>query len=203
MGKSAPREKKPSEPEAGDAVKDLEQIQLQAQAEMERAMADTHRVLKQAIDRAGPKRVARALDISLSLVYKWTQPARTKANPAASGAVNPLDKLLTIFELSQDLELIHFVCQLARGYYTPNPSPKGGKGINFVSETVSSLNDFADMLQFAEKSLTDDGKIDESEATKLRQQWNRLKGRLEHFVISCEEGHFNEEGEDENDGEEE
>ena len=76
-------------------------------------------------------------------------------------------------------------------------------GINFVSETVSSLNDFADMLQFAEKSLTDDGKIDESEATKLRQQWNRLKGRLEHFVISCEEGHFNEEGEDENDGEEE
>ncbi|HRJ77583.1 MAG: hypothetical protein HPKKFMNG_01992 [Planctomycetes bacterium] len=203
MGKSAPREKPTQSPAKSDLMADLSQVQLQAQSEMERAMKETHRVLKQAIDRAGPKRVARALDISLSLVYKWTQPARTKQNPAASGARNPLDKLLAIFELSQDLELVHFICQMARGYYTPNPLAKGSDRISFVSETVSSLNDFADMLQYAEKSLTNDGRIDEAEAAKLRQQWNRLKGRLEHFIISCEEGHFNAGSEDSDDAEEE
>jgi hypothetical protein len=201
MAKSTSREKKaPAQSDA--AIEELEKAQAQSLANMQKALEDTHRVLKQAVDRAGPKRVARALDVSLSLVYKWTQPARTKENPAASGARNPLDKLLTIFELSQDLELIHFICHVARGFYTPNPQPKGTSRINFVTETVNSLNDFADMMQFAEKSLTDDGRIDETEAAKLRQHWNRLKGRLEHFITSCEEGRFND-GDDEKDSEEE
>jgi hypothetical protein len=201
MRKSA-REKAPAA--KVDPIKELEQLQAQNQADMASAFAETHRVLKQAVDRAGPKRVARALDISLSLVYKWTQPARTKENPAASGARNPLDKLLVIFELSQDLELIHFICDIARGYYTPNPVAVGTSRINFVTETVTALNDFADMLQFAEKSLTNDGRIDDLEAQRLRQQWNRLKGRLEHFVTSCEEGRFNSKHSDEggDDGEE-
>lgn len=188
--RKAAREKKPPTAKP-DPVKELERLQAQNATEMARVFAETHRALKQAVDRAGPKRVARALDISLSLVYKWTQPARTKENPAASGARNPLDKLLTIFELSQDLELVHFICQAARGYYTPNPVPEGSSRINFVTETVTALNDFADMLQFAEKSLTNDGSIDDLEAQRLRRQWNRLKGRLEHFVTSCEEGRFN------------
>jgi len=158
---------------------------------LEGMLDETHQVLKQAVERAGPKRVARALDVSLSLVYKWTQPPRTKRNPTASGARNPLDKLVTIFSLSQDLEIVHFLCQIARGYYTSNPSRVGKPEQNFVSATVSSLNDFADLLQFAEKSLTNDGAIDESEATKLRRQWDKLKGRLEQFIVSCEEGQFN------------
>ncbi|MBX3473030.1 MAG: hypothetical protein KF754_01450 [Planctomycetes bacterium] len=158
---------------------------------METMLDQTHRVLKQAVERAGPKRVARALDVSLSLVYKWTQPPRTKRNPTASGARNPLDKLVTIFSLSQDLEVVHFLCQVARGYYTANPTQAGKPQQNFVSATVSSLNDFADLLQYAEKSLSDDGAIDEAEAGKLRRQWDRLKGRLEQFIVSCEEGQFN------------
>lgn len=161
---------------------------------LERMLDETHRVLKQSVERAGPKRVARALDVSLSLVYKWTQPPRTKRNPTASGARNPLDKLITIFSLSQDLEIIHFLCQIARGYYTSNPTRGTKPEQNFVSATVSSLNDFADLLQYAEKSLTNDGAIDESEAVKLRRQWDKLKGRLEQFIVSCEEGQFNASG---------
>lgn len=158
---------------------------------LETLLDETHRVLKQSVERAGPKRVARALDVSLSLVYKWTQPPRTKRNPTASGARNPLDKLVTIFSLSQDLEIVHFLCRIARGYYTTNPAASGKPETNFVSATVSSLNDFADLLQYAEKSLTNDGAIDEDEATKLRRQWDKLKGRLEQFIVACEEGQFN------------
>jgi len=157
---------------------------------LEDLLEDTHRILKQAVDRAGPKRVSRALDVSLSLVYKWTQPPRTKKNPSASGARNPLDKLVTIFHLSEDIELIQFLCRIARGYYTSNPALEGKVGHSFVTATVSALNDFADLMHLAEKSLTDDGEIDESEAKKLRKNWDRLKGRLEHFIVGCEEGAY-------------
>jgi hypothetical protein len=169
----------------------FEQEQLADEQVLEGLLDDTHRILKQAVDRAGPKRVARALDVSLSLVYKWTQPPRTKRTPEASGARNPLDKLLTIFQLSQDLELIHFLCRIARGYYTPNPHAVPGAPLTFVSATVRALNDFADLMHHAEKSLTDDGIIDNDEAAKLRGMWDKLKGRLEHFIVSCEEGRFN------------
>lgn len=177
------------EPQSDDAL--LEQEAAADEALLEGLLDETHRILKEAVDRAGPKRIARALDVSLSLVYKWTQPPRTKRNPSASGARNPLDKLVTIFHLSQDLELIHFLCRVARGYYTTNPALKGRAGTSFVSATVNALNDFADLLQFAEKALTNDGEIDDAEATKLRKHWDKLKGRLEHFIVACEEGQFN------------
>ncbi|MCA8935871.1 MAG: hypothetical protein KDB68_06665 [Planctomycetes bacterium] len=166
-----------------------EEMQADEQV-LEDLLDDTHKILKQAVDRAGPKRVARALDVSLSLVYKWTQPPRTKKNPAASGARNPLDKLVTIFHLSEDIEVIQFLCRIARGYYTSNPMLQGKVGHSFVTATVGALNEFADLMQLAEKSLTDDGRIDESEAKNLRKDWDRLKGRLEHFIVACEEGAY-------------
>ena len=167
-----------------------EEERLADEEVLEGLLEDTHRILKQAVDRAGPKRVARSLDVSLSLVYKWTQPPRTKKDPAASGARNPLDKLVTIFHLSEDIELVQFLCRIARGYYTSNPMLNSKAGSSFVTATVTALNDFADLMQMAEKSLTDDGEIDEGEAKKLRKNWDRLKGRLEHFIVSCEEGAY-------------
>jgi hypothetical protein len=169
----------------------LAQEQQSDEEVLDGLLEDTHRVLKQSVDRAGPKRVARALDISLSLVYKWTQPPRTKHNPAASGARNPLDKLVTIFHLSQDLEMIHFLCRVAKGYYTSNPDALLHGNRNFVTATVRALNDFANMIHHAEQSLTDDGIIDDEESLELRAMWDKLKGQLERFIVSCEEGHFN------------
>jgi len=176
----------------GAAEEALLEEEMQSDEEiLDGLLDDTHKVLKQSVDRAGPKRVARALDVSLSLVYKWTQPPRTKKNPSASGARNPLDKLVTIFHLSQDLEMIQFLCRIARGYYTSNPEVVEDNRANFVTATVGALNDFADLLHHAEKSLSDDGVIDDDESKQLRRMWDRLKGQLERFIVACEEGHFN------------
>lgn len=186
---------KPEDKVAEDAsnVNDLDEEFTSEEAEeaLERLTENTHEVLKVAIDSAGPKAVARALDVSLSLVYKWTQEPRTKKNPAASGARNPLDKLVTVFHLSKDLELIHHLCRIAGGYYTENPGTSGKAERSFVNATVSTLNDFADLLQYAEKSLSNDGRIDDKESAKLRKHWDQLKGQLENFIASCEEGVFN------------
>lgn len=184
MAKKSAGKDAPSEQEL------LEQEQKADEQVLDELLDDTHRILKQAVDRAGPKRVARALDVSLSLVYKWTQPPRTKQNPGASGARNPLDKLVTIFHLSEDLEVIQFLCRIARGYYTANPQTGTSTTTTFVSATVAALNDFADLLQMAERSFSDDGVIDEDESRLLRKNWDKLKGRLEHFIVACEEGHF-------------
>lgn len=176
-----------------DAASEDELLEQEREADeqvLDDLLDDTHRILKQAVDRAGPKRVARALDVSLSLVYKWTQPPRTKKNPSASGARNPLDKLVTIFHLSEDLEVIQFLCRIAQGYYTANPRTGSHATTTFVSATVAALNEFADLLQTAEKSFSDDGVIDEGESRVLRKNWDKLKGRLEHFIVACEEGAF-------------
>lgn len=152
---------------------------------------NTHQVLRDAVDKVGVKKVAAALDVSTSLVYKWCQPPKNPDSPDASGVTNPLDRLLRIFELTTDLDLLHFLCRSAGGYFTPNPEAHSVAEASFIKETVEILTEFASLMRGAENSLSDDGKIDEDEAAVLRKNWDRLKSRLEHFVGCCEDGVFN------------
>lgn len=39
-------------------------------------------------------------------------------------------------------------------------------------------------------AITDDGEVDQSEARKIRTQWQRLKRYGEAFVCACERGMF-------------
>jgi len=151
---------------------------------------DTHVILRDAIQKVGVKRIASALEVSQSLVYKWCQPHKDGEMPDSSGVTNPLDRLMLVYELTQDLEIVQYICRQAGGYYTPNPPAEGAVGKRFVSETVQILDKFADLMRYAEQSLHNDGRIDPEEGKKLRKDWDRLKSRLESFVRSCEDGHF-------------
>jgi len=153
--------------------------------------ANTHQVLRDAVDKVGVKKVAAALDVSTSLVYKWCQAPKSEDSPDASGVTNPLDRLLRIFDLTGDLDLLHFLCRCASGYFTPNPEANGAAGATFIKETVEILTEFAGLMRNAEHSLNNDGKIDQEEAADLRRGWDKLKSRLEAFIGSCEAGVFN------------
>ncbi len=154
----------------------------------------THLILRNAIDKVGVKKVASELDVSSSLVYKWCQPKATGEVKDSSGVTNPLDRLLAVYDLTQDMEIVHHICRHAGGYFTPNPCPHG-EGVpaeqRFVTETVAILSKFANLMRHAEESLRDDGQIKPDESLKLRAGWDRLKSRLEHFVDCCEAGIFN------------
>jgi len=154
----------------------------------------THVILRDAIAKVGVKRMASELDVSASLVYKWCQPKATGQVKDSSGVTNPLDRLLAVYDLTQDIELVHHVCRHAGGYFTPNPCPHG-EGVNaeqrFVTETVRILGKFATLMRHAEESLTSEGQIDAKESQVLRAGWDRLKSRLEHFIHCCESGIFN------------
>lgn len=151
----------------------------------------THEVMKDAIDKVGVKKVASSLDVSTSLVYKWCQEPKSDSTPDASGVTNPLDRLLKIYSLTDDLDIIHYICRVAGGYFTLNPPVKGTLEIRFITETIQILDKFADLMRFAERSLFNDGAIDNKEATTIRRDWDKLKSQLERFVTYCESGAFN------------
>lgn len=158
---------------------------------------ETYQVLREAIDAVGVKKVASALDVSTSLVYKWCQEPKSDENPDASGVTNPLDRLLKIYDVTDELDLIHHICRRAGGFFTPNPAVEHSMETRFVSETIAILDKFADLMRYAERSLFNDGKIDKDESNKIRRDWDRLKSHLERFVACCEAGTFDLEKDDE------
>ncbi|MCA8940166.1 MAG: hypothetical protein KDB07_10170 [Planctomycetes bacterium] len=153
-------------------------------------MRETWQELNEIIHELGVKKVAAALGISSSLIYKWCQAPKSDANPEASGASNPLDRLFIIMELAGDERLIEYIARRAGGYFIPNPVHRSRKDLSFVSETMAILDKYADLMRFAEQSLSNDGKIDHDEAITLRRDWDKLKVRLETFVMHCEAGDF-------------
>ena len=75
----------------------------------------SHEILKTVVESVGVKHVASDLGVSTSLVYKWC--ARPDPSPTGSGARNPLDRLVTLFEGAGDRRTIEWLCTQAGGYF--------------------------------------------------------------------------------------
>ena len=58
---------------------------------------ESHEVLREAFEKASPKEIAALLGVSLSLVYKWSQPP---GDGQGSGSLNPLDRTRAIMEIT-------------------------------------------------------------------------------------------------------
>src|SRR5688572_9790196 len=81
----------------------------------------SHEVLKIAIDQVGVKTIASDLNLSPALIYKWCQERATEdTDLTMSGAVNPLDRVMEIFEKTKNVELINWICRMADGYFVQN-----------------------------------------------------------------------------------
>jgi len=78
---------------------------------------ESNEVLKQALRKTSPKAVAAELGVSLSLVYKWTEPS----SDTGSGSRNPLDRLQKVIELSGDPGIVEWLCQQNGGHFVRNP----------------------------------------------------------------------------------
>ena len=78
---------------------------------------ESHEALKHAFERTSPKEIASELGISLSLVYKWAQ----EQSETGSGSRNPLDRLLEIIRLTEDVRIVEWLCHRCGGYFVRNP----------------------------------------------------------------------------------
>lgn len=148
---------------------------------------ESHEVLKKAFDSSGisPKEIASELGVSLSLVYKWTQPN----TETGSGSRNPLDRLAALVMLTREPEIVEWLCQRAGGYLVMNPKSFCEKGFEVVPATSSIVQQFAGLLEVVSKAAQDNN-IDPQESAEIRIVWDKLKSYCEGFVRCCEEGDF-------------
>jgi len=146
---------------------------------------ESHEIIRKALSNVHVKEVAEKMGLSLSLVYKWSQDDEAKG----SGTVNPLDRVRHLYELTQDDEIVQWLCQKAGGVFVKNP-PTGRKvGREVMPATQEIVQQFADLLASIGQAAADNC-ISQKEAENIRDEWDQLKRLTERFVKWCEAGDF-------------
>ncbi len=146
----------------------------------------SHELLREVLQNANPKQVASALGLSLSMVYKWAEPPE---NDAGSGATKPLDRIAALYDGTNDVRLIQWICQAAGGFFIRNPKTHNAHPSFLIPATNEIVQEFADLLAVIATAASDN-QITEKEAKQIRARWEELKSVTESFVACCEEGNF-------------
>ncbi len=143
----------------------------------------SHELLKEVLQKVSAKQISADMGLSLSLVYKWAEPAAE-----GSGAANPLDRVEQLLRLTGDRRLAQWVCERAGGFFIANPKAHP-HAMHLIPATNTIVQEFADMLAVIAAAATDN-MIEPSEAKDIRGRWEELKSVTEEFVRCCEAGNF-------------
>jgi hypothetical protein len=145
----------------------------------------SHELLREVLQQHGAKKVASDMELSLSMIYKWTEPS----SDTGSGAANPLDRLEALLRSTQDTRLAQWICQRAGGFFIKNPQLPQPHPYQLIPATNEIVQEFADLLAVIAQA-TLDSKITRPEAEDIRARWEELKSVTEGFVSCCEAGNF-------------
>jgi hypothetical protein len=146
---------------------------------------ESYEILSEAFEKVSPKEVARALGVSLSLVYKWAQPPGVGKT---GGIPNPLDRADSLMQVTRHVSLIKWLCQRFGGFFVKNPRT-GDEAKELVPATNEIIQQFADLLSAISDSAADH-RITKVETRLIRKHWDELKTITEGFVRACEDGDF-------------
>src|SRR5947207_12261953 len=146
----------------------------------------SHEILREVFQQCSPKQVAAELGLSLSMIYKWAEPAETSAG---SGSTNPLDRIEALLRCTSDRRLVQWICQRAGGFFILNPKTNKPHPSYLIPATNEIVQEFADLLAVI-ASAAADNQITRKEAQNIRGRWEELKTVTESFVACCEEGNF-------------
>lgn len=144
--------------------------------------------MREAVGDTSVKEVANEMGVSSSLIYKWCQ----EKGEDASGADNPLDRLLRFCEVTSSELPIQWLCEQVNAYYVENirPGDPSDGELRVLDMTQRILKEFTDMLDTVSHSISNDGIVDKHEATLIRKEWEDLKRVGELFVLGCEMGQY-------------
>jgi hypothetical protein len=146
----------------------------------------SHELLREVFSKTSVKQVAADLNLSLSMVYKWAEPDEG----TGSGATNPLDRIETLVQSTQDTRLVQWICERAGGFFIRNPKTQWPHPHFLIPATNQVVQEFADLLAVI-AAAAGDNRISRDEAKAIRARWEELKSATEGFVRCCEEGNFN------------
>src|SRR5436309_1188268 len=146
----------------------------------------SHKLLRQVFQKCSPKQVAAELGLSLSMIYKWAEPADVSAG---SGSTNPLDRIDALLKCTSDRRLVQWICQRAGGFFILNPKMNKPHPSFLIPATNEIVQEFADLLAVI-ASAAADNQVTLKEAQQIRVRWEELKSVTESFVACCEDGNF-------------
>lgn len=145
----------------------------------------SHELLRAVYAAGNPKQIAADLGLSLSLIYKWAEPATA----TGSGVPNPLDRLEQLVRSTGDDRIVQWICQRAGGFFIRNPRAVWPHPPDLIPATNQVVQEFADLLAVVAAAAADN-QISAAEARAIRARWEDLKTATEAFVRCCEEGNF-------------
>jgi hypothetical protein len=146
----------------------------------------SYELLREVFQKCSAKQVAADLGLSLSMIYKWAEPAD---ETAGSGTSNPLDRIEALLKSTSDRRLVQWICQRAGGFFILNPKTNQPHPSFLIPATNEIVQEFADLLAVI-ASAAADNQITKKEAASIRARWEELKTVTEEFVACCEEGNF-------------
>lgn len=146
----------------------------------------SHEVLKEVLEKTSAKQIAADLNLSLSLIYKWAEPPNPDSGTTSS---NPLDRIDQLIQSTQDVRIVHWICQRTGGFFIKNPKITHPHPEFLIPATNSIVQEFADLLAVIASAAADNS-IDANEARTIRKRWETLKSVTEGFVACCETGNF-------------
>ncbi len=151
----------------------------------------SHEMMRLVIEEVGTKRVASDLRVSTSLVYKWCADPGSTNDLDASGARNPLDRILELCQSTEDVRAVRWLCREVGGYFVESPDQEPDLADKeCFRHTQEILLEFSSLLQVISESIAHEGRIDDKEALEIRRQWHVVQSQGEGFVRACERGHF-------------
>jgi hypothetical protein len=142
-------------------------------------------VLRAFFKKHGVKRIADALGLSESFLYKWCQPDGGKA----TGGWNPLERIVALALATGDVALVQWLCQQVGGYFVRNPKGKLACQAELLPATGSVMQLIAH-LQAELAEAVKDCRVTRAEAAEIRKGWEALKSNMEGFVQGCENNAF-------------
>lgn len=148
---------------------------------------ESYEILRGAFEKTSPKAISSELGISLSLVYKWSQPPEEDGQ--GSGSRNPLDRTVDLVRITRDIRIIQWLCQQAGGFFVRNPKTSEERPREVGPATNAILQQFAELLESITTAASDQ-RITDEESVRIRRRWDDLKTFTEGFVRACEQGNF-------------
>ena len=146
----------------------------------------SHELLREVFQKSSAKQVAAELGLSLSMIYKWAEPADADAG---SGTANPLDRIDALRHCTGDTRLVQWICQRAGGFFIKNPDTHRKHPEFLIPATNEIIQEFADLLAVIATAVADN-QINAPESVNIRGRWEELKTVTETFVECCEKGNF-------------
>jgi len=148
----------------------------------ERALMESHEILREAFKKVGCKTVAAEMHLSLSLIHQWSRGIDGK-----SVAANPLDRMAQLLEVTADRRLADWICAQQNGFFVENP-PAEKAPADLPSAGLAALKDLNQMETALPETL--EHPATPAQAEKLRHLWETAKSNTERVVRTLENKQF-------------